>query len=221
MAEILVHLLLLAVGLAISPGPLMLCVLLLCTPKPLANASAFLVGYSTVPIGLIGAMLTVFHQKLVVGNASAPSGSNLNLVISVVFFVCALQQGFIKPQSNLLPRWMQLLDKITPPLAYAIGFVAMATNLKNLSILVSGLNELSQAHLNLGTQLVGTAILLLGTLSGMLIMLTLYILRPQRAKILLHRIRYWLERHTSIVLCALFSLLCLMFFSKGVPALLR
>jgi hypothetical protein len=114
-----------AVGVAISPLPIVALVLMLVTARGRVNRPAFLVGW-WVGIAIVG--------TIVLAVAKAPGATDegepatwvfwLELILGALLLLVAPRQWRGRPQGDAepeMPKWMQALDSFKPPKAGGAG----------------------------------------------------------------------------------------------------
>ena len=106
-----------AIGVALSPVPIIAVILMLGTPKARSNGPAFAIGW------VLGLVVVSVIVLLVASDADdADSGSStavdwVKLLLGVLFLVMALGQWRKRPQPGVepaMPKWMSAIDSFTP-----------------------------------------------------------------------------------------------------------
>ena len=130
-----------AVGVALSPIPIVAVILMLGTPKARTNGPAFAVGW------ILG-LLTVSVIVLVLANGAerrASSASDsvnwITLLLGVALFMMAGRQWRSRPKKGeapTMPKWMNAIDKVDPPRAVVLGLALSGANPKNLTLTCGG-----------------------------------------------------------------------------------
>jgi hypothetical protein len=126
----------LAIGVAISPVPIIAIVLMLGTPRARATGPAFALGW-IVGLTLVGTIMLV----IATGNAATESGnpetwvSVLKLVLGALFLLLAIKQWRSRPAPGdeaVMPKWMRAIDSFSPGKALVAGVALSGLNPKNL-----------------------------------------------------------------------------------------
>src|SRR3954467_12068166 len=141
MGQVVGDLLPLALGVAISPIPIIAVILMLLAPKAGGTSAGFLVGWL---IGIAGTT-TVFLLLAGIldqGTDAEPSAgaSWIKLALGVLLLVLAAGQWRGRPepgQQPQLPKWMTAIDRFTAVKAAGLGLVLSAVNPKNLLMCVA------------------------------------------------------------------------------------
>jgi len=140
-----------AIGVALSPVPIIAVVLILATPQARANGLTFSIGWV---LGLSSVSAIVL---IALGDSSDPdSGVSdatfvLKLLLGLLFLVMAAKQwrGRPKPgETAELPKWMAAIDDLSPPKSGGLGFLLSGLNPKNLALTLAAAASIAQADLD-------------------------------------------------------------------------
>src|SRR4051794_12666839 len=142
-----------AIGVAVSPLPIVAVVLMLVSARGLVNACAFIAGWW---LGL--AVVGIIVLSLASG-AGATSGDGapatwvnwLKLILGLLLLLVAAMQWKQRPHGDdeaPTPTWMGALDAFTPVKATGAGIVMSAVNPKNLLLAVAGAAAIAGAGIS-------------------------------------------------------------------------
>jgi len=157
-----------AVGVALSPVPIIAVILMLATPKARSNSLAFAVGWVA---GLVVVSVVVL---VVAGNADTDSTTSdtvnwFKLALGVVLLALAARQWRSRPakgEQPVMPKWLQTLDTFTPPKALVLGAALSGVNPKNLALTIAASGSIAQAGLSSGESAVAVVVfVVLGSLT--------------------------------------------------------
>jgi threonine/homoserine/homoserine lactone efflux protein len=144
----------LALGVAISPIPIVAVILMLLSRQAARTSTGFLAGWVAGIVVVTVAVLVLVGQA---GNASAgkPStvSSVLKLVAGVLLLVMAVRQWRVRPkpgEPTQMPKWMSTLDSLTFGKALGLEFVLSGVNPKNLLMCLGAGSTIGAAHLSGG-----------------------------------------------------------------------
>ena len=117
-----------AVGVGLSPIPIIAVVLMLATPRARVNGPAFLVGW-VVGLAIVGGIVLVVAGGLDAASDDGPATwvSVLKLVLGALLALLGVKQWRGRPRGDeeaALPKWMTTIDHFGP--AKALGFGAAA-----------------------------------------------------------------------------------------------
>ena len=211
----IVNILPLALGVAISPIPIIAVILMLLSPKARINGLAFLLGW-VVGLAVVGIVVTV-----VSGNAGLDSGGGGSLkkiAIGLLLISLGVRDFRKRPRSGeepSLPGWMRTIDTFTPLKALGIAVLLSGINPKNLSLTVAAAVTIAQVGLaRAGTAIVLVIIVLLGSLS-IAVPVALYFLGGASASRALDSLRTWLNANNATVMAVLLVVIGVVLFGKG------
>ena len=196
-----------AVGVAISPLPIVAVVLMLVTAKGRVNGPAFVAGWC-VGLGLVGAVVLA-----VAGGADASTDSGpatwvdvLDLVLGLLLILVAARQWRGRPHGDEeppTPKWMGALDGFTPVKAGGAGVVLSALNPKNLLLAVAGAAAIAQTGISTGEQVVSYVIFVLIASIGVAAPVVIYFAMGERSQHLLDELKTWLARNNAVIMAVL------------------
>lgn len=196
-----------AVGVAISPIPIVAVVLMLVSARGRVNGPAFLIGW-WVGVAAVGAIML-----LVAGGAEATEEgepatwvSVLELVLGLLLFLVALKQWRERPHEGKAaetPRWMSALDRFTPLKAAGAGVLLSGLNPKNLLLTVAGAAAIAQAGISTGQEAVALVVFVLIASIGVAVPIVIYFALGDRAGPLLERLMNWLGQNNAVIMAVL------------------
>ena len=155
MGQAIGDLLPLAIGVALSPIPIIAVILMLGTPRAKANGPAFALGW------VLGLVVVSVVVVLVTGGAddadsAASNGTDVGkIVIGVLFLMMALRQWRKRPKHGEepeMPAWMAAIDRFTAVKSLGLGALLSAVNPKNLALTAAAAASIAQAGLSGGTR---------------------------------------------------------------------
>jgi len=204
----------LAIGVALSPVPIIAVVLMLTTPRARSNGIAFVVGW-LLGLGVIGAIVLAIAGPADASENGEPAtwASWLKLVLGLLLLLVAVRQFRGRPHEGdeaPLPKWMGAIDKFGPGEALGSGAVLSGLNPKNLLLAVGAAVAIAQTGISGGQQAVAYAVFaLIGTL-GVGAPVVLYLAMGERSAELLARLKAWLSHNNAVIM----SVLCLVIGMK-------
>jgi threonine/homoserine/homoserine lactone efflux protein len=213
----------LAVGVSLSPIPIIAVVLMLATPRGGANGPSFVLGWV---VGLAAAGTLVL---LVSGGAGASDGggpatwvSVVKLVLGLALVALAVRQWRGRPRGDdvaELPAWMRTIDTFTPVKSVGLGLLLSAANPKNLLITVAAAAAIAQTGTTAGGEAVALAVfVLLGTV-GPGLPLGIYLALGTRSRAVLEGLRTWLAAHNAAIMAVLLVVIGAKLVGDGIAGL--
>ncbi len=139
----------LAVGVALSPVPIIAVVLMLMSARARLNGPGFVLGW-LVGLGALGAIVLAVAGPASAGDEGghpATWASVLKLALGLLLIGVAVRQwrGRPKPgQDAEAPKWMGSIEHFSPPKATGAGVVLSAVNPKNTLLAVAAATGIAQ-----------------------------------------------------------------------------
>jgi len=214
MGEAIGQLLPFAVGVAVSPMPIVAVVLMLVTRRARTNGPAFLVGW-IAGIAILGAILLAIAGPASAGDDGRPAAwvDWLKLVLGLLLLVVAARQWRGRPHEGdeaATPKWMGALDAFTPVKALGAGVVLGTVNPKNLLLIVGAAAAVAQTGISTGDQVIAWAVFTLIASLGVGAPVGIFFALGDRAAELLDELKTWLARNNT----AIMAVLCLIIAVK-------
>jgi len=223
MGQVIGDLLPLALGVALSPVPVIAVILMLLSPWATASSVAFVAGW------VVGMTVLVCVVALVVnpvdgGDASAPStlASWLKVVLGIAALLLAVQQWRSRPREGEAPKmpgWMNAVDDLGPGKAAGIGALLSSVNPKNLTLCVSAGITIGAGGLAGAEVAVAVAVyVLIGSLTVALPVAG-FLLARDRVQKPLDGLRLWLTDNNATVMTVLLLVIGVTILGKGIGGL--
>jgi hypothetical protein len=174
----------LAIGVALSPIPIIAIILMLVTPRARANGPAFVVGW-LLGLALVGVVVFLIANSADANdNGPATWVDVLKLVLGLVLLVLARKQWRSRPHGDepaSEPKWMRSVDHFTPGRSAGAGVVLSAANPKNVVLAAGAAAEIAQLGVSDADEVVAYAVFaLIGTI-GVAAPLVVYFALGDRA----------------------------------------
>ncbi len=210
-----------AVGVAVSPVPIIAVILMLFSSRARVNGPLFLLGWAV-------ALAVVSGVSFAAGDAAtassgADTGSWAQVIIGALFLLLAARSWHSRPapgEEADRPAWMAGIDSFSPGRALVLALLLAGVNPKNLLLAagagaaVAGLAlPATGAAVTLGVFVVLASL----TIAGPVVY---YLLGGQRARSRLDTVKEWLAFHNDAVMTVLFLVLGVNLVSQGLPPLL-
>jgi hypothetical protein len=201
----------LAIGVAISPVPIIAVVLMLGTPRARTNGPSFAGGWLAGLTVVGGAVLAAAN-----GSATSSSGgpatwvSVLKLVFGILFLFLAFHswQGRPKPGEEAeMPKWMQAIDSFGPGKSVGAGVLLSGLNPKNLALTAAAAAAIAQTDISGGQQAGALAVfILIGSLT-ILAPVVIYFAMGDKAKAILDELKGFTAAHNAAIMTVLLLVL--------------
>lgn len=222
MTTVIGDLLPVALGVTISPVPIIAVILMLLGPRARGTSLGFLVGW------VVGVTIVVALTALLVApvdeDASSPSTlvSVVKMVLGAVAVLLAFQQWTHRPaagEAAELPGWMSAVDTMTPVRAAVTAAVLAGVNPKNLTLCLAGGATIGGADLDAaGTAWAVTVFVLVASASVAIPVVGFFVM-SDRVAAPLSRLRTWLTANNAVVMAVLLLVVGVTVFGKGLAGL--
>jgi threonine/homoserine/homoserine lactone efflux protein len=203
-----------AVGVAISPMPIVAIVLMLVTPKARTNGLAFLLGW-IIGIAIVGAiaLAIVNPDESSAGSGKATWISWLELILGLLLLLVAVRQWRSRPHEGeeaATPKWMGALDDFTPVKALAAGAALSGLNPKNLLFIIGGADAIAETYISGSQEVVAWLVFMLIASLGVVTPVVIYFVMGERATAVLENLKNWMARNNT----AITAVLCVIIAAK-------
>src|SRR5262245_6324619 len=140
-----------AIGVALSPLPIVAVILMLGTDRARSNGPAFALGW------IAGLVIVSVIVVLVAGDADNPHSATstsinwLQVGVGVLFLVMAGREWWSRPkhgEETELPKWLASIDAFSPAKSLALGAGLSAINPKNLALTAAAGASVAHAGLS-------------------------------------------------------------------------
>jgi threonine/homoserine/homoserine lactone efflux protein len=213
----------LAVGVAISPIPIIAAILMLLSKRATQTSSGFLLGWIAGIVAVTVIVLILVGQA---GNTSSgkPStaSSVIKIVLGAVLVLMAARQWQHRPdegEAASMPKWMSAIDSFTFVKAGGLGVLLSAVNPKNLIMCVSAGTTIGAAHLSGAQDAVAVAVFTVIAACTVAIPVVGYLSARTKMEAPLNSLRTWLTQNNATVMATLLLVIGVVLIGKGIGAL--
>jgi threonine/homoserine/homoserine lactone efflux protein len=199
-----------ALGVALSPVPIIAVILMLGTPKARSNGPAFAIGW-------VAGLTIVSVVVLIVASDSDDSGSTssdvvnwIKLLIGLLFLAMAAKQWTGRPRKGVEatpPKWMSAIDGFSAGKSLGLGALLSGVNPKNLALTLASAASIAQAGLSNGQSAIAVAVfVVIGSLTVAGPVLC-FVIAPGRAAGPLETIKDFMADHNAVIMMVVLLLL--------------
>lgn len=209
-----------AMGIALSPLPMICIVLVLMSSGPIRAGLSFFAGWAValaIATGLVVALTDAVAED---GSEGARDGVDIvKLAIGVLFAVLAVRYWRKRPRPGEPPPRPAIVDKITTlsqPALVLTGAGAALANVKNLPLVIGAGTQIGGSPLTLGEQLTAAALFVIAaSLTVLLPVLAVVIAGPRRSAPALASLEQWLLTNLNTILVVLLAVLSTVLIGQG------
>lgn len=212
-----------AVGVLVSPLPIVAVVLMLVSGRAKANAFAFLVGWF-VAVGAVTLLVALLAGAGSDTEAGTPLWAAIvKIVLGLALLLLAVKQWRGRPRTGVeppAPKWMAAIDGFTPVKAAGLAVLLGAVNPKNLLLVVSGGTAIATAAAgDTNAQVVASVVFALVASLGVATPVFIYLFTGDRAATMLDGLKAWMIHNNAVIMAVLLLVLGAKMLGDGIAAL--
>jgi hypothetical protein len=213
----------LAVGVALSPVPIIAVVLMLVTRRARVNGPAFVVGW-LLGLGVVGAVVLLIAHPAGATSDGEPATwvGVLKLVLGALLLLVAALQWRKRPHGEdepATPKWMGAIESFGPGKALGAGAILAGLNPKNLLLAVAAAASIAGAGISGGEQAVAYLVFALIGAVGVAAPVVIYFALGERAGPLLERLRAWMAHNNAVIMAVLLLVIGAKLIGDGIAGL--
>jgi hypothetical protein len=212
-----------AIGVAISPVPIIAVILMLFSARARVNGPMFLAGWALALAVVSG--VTYFLSDAGDAATSSTTSDSISwgkIVLGALLLLLAARnwRARLAPGTEPeMPKWMAGIDSLKPAKAFGLAFLLAGPNPKNLLLSVGAATGLAQLGLPTTDAIVSLIVFVVVgslTIAGPVIY---YFVGGDKAKVALDGMRTWLAVHNAAVMTVLFLVFGVDLIAKGLAPL--
>lgn len=207
-----------AVGIAVSPVPVIAVVLLLMSPRARVAAPLFACGW-VVGVGVL-AVAGLALSSVTTGDAFVGTGASLARIgLGGLLLTLAVRSLRRSGGDAALPGWMQAVDRLPLTRVFALALALAALNPKNLGLGLAAADALAAPQASVAVTAVGGIVfVVVGSLSvGVPVLL--HLASPGRTATPLRLLKSWLITYNTVVVGTLLVVLGVVLLGQGISGL--
>ncbi len=205
-----------AVGVAISPIPIVAIVLMLATPRGRSNGLAFSLGWI---VGLGGVMAIVLLLAKTASSDTTDTGVNwVTLTLGVVLLGLARRRWRGRPkkgEETEMPSWVAAVDHFTFPKSLGLGLALSAVNPKNLVLTLAGAGVIARAGLSTGDEVVAAVVFVAVASVTVVGLVLFYLVAPTAASRPLESIKAFMADNNDAIMAVILLILGVKLIGDG------
>ena len=222
MAEGIGAILTYAVGVAISPLPIIAVTLMLFSARARVNGPMFLAGW----VVALGAVTAAAYLLADVGDAATDETASDTIswgkiAFGVLLLLLAAKQWRSRPAPGAepeMPKWMAGIDSFAPGKAFELGVIGIL-NPKNLLLSIGAAASLAQLGLSTTDAVVSLIVFVVVGSLTVVGPVVYYLVGGDKARTALDGMKGWLAVHNAAVMTVLFLVFGVKLIGDGLPVL--
>jgi cytochrome c biogenesis protein CcdA len=212
-----------AVGVAISPLPIVAVVLMLVSRRGRVNGPAFVVGW-VGGLAIVGAIVLAVSSGAGASDSGEPATwvSIVKLALGVLLLLVGVRQWRGRPRDHSeggMPKWMGALDTFTPVKAAGASALLAGLNPKNTLLAIGGATAIAGTGIATGDQAIAYAVFVLIATAGVGTPVVLALVMGDRSAKLLDAIKDWMAANNAVIMAVLLLVLGVKLIGDGISGL--
>lgn len=209
-----------AVGIALSPFPIIGLILILFTKQARTNSMMFMLGWLLGLTAVAAIILALYNAgKIAVGEQTVETGVQwLPLLLGLALVFLAFRNWQKRPKAGEkteTPKWMASLDSIQPGKAFGLGALLSGVNPKNLLLNVAAASSIAAANLDTSSTVIVVLVFVL-LASVTIIGPVVYVqVAGKNAEKTLDELKGWLIQHNHAIMAVLLLVIGLKLVGQG------
>lgn len=210
----------LALGVAISPIPIIATILTLLSPRARTASLSFLAGWVSgvlVAVCVFSVLGSMLPEPADTG--SRPIAGAIQILLGALLGLLAVKQWRSRPapgEQAALPPWMATIDRLALGKVFGLAFLLAAVNPKNLLLAASAGIAISDR--DMATTVVAIIVFVVIAALPVAIPVVLLLLSGDRATAPLESLRAWLVGNNATIMAVLFTVLAAHLIGGGISA---
>ncbi|GAA1495078.1 GAP family protein [Paeniglutamicibacter kerguelensis] len=211
----------LALGMTLSPLPLIAIVVLVLSANGTGRSLGFMAG-RLIGIAMMLTAMTLAAEALPESSEATTLSGLLKISLGLGLIYVAARKWRKRPQGETEPKvpgWMSSLNTISAPRAFSMGLALTVANPKELAFTLGAAISIGAAHEQPGAIIVLALIYTVLSGASVLAPVILHLVAPGRARSVLGPVQAWLLRHQSTVVGVVLLALGVVLISDGLTYL--
>ena len=214
-----------ALGVALSPIPIIAVILMLGTPRARSDGPAFALGWVaglSVVSALVLVVTSITGDASTAGSSTSDSINWIKVGLGVVLVLAARKQWRQRPEPGEtaeLPSWMATIDALPPGKALGAGLALSALNPKNLVLTLAAAASIAQVPgISLGEEMVAVAAFVVIASATTVGAVLAYFVGGRRATTWLAGVKEFMAAHNAVIMMVILLLIGAKLIGDGIGA---
>jgi len=212
-----------AIGVAISPIPIIAVILMLFSARARVNGAAILAGWVVSLAAVSTVVYVLAHDGNVATSTTASDSVSWGkIALGAGLLMLARRNWRKRPAPGVvpeMPKWMGTIDRMAPAKAFGLAVVLAVVNPKNLLLTLGSATGLAQLGLSTSDAIVATAVFVVIASLSIAVPVAYAVFGGAKAKTTLESAKTWLTAHNAAVMGVLFLVFGVDLIAKGLPNL--
>ena len=212
-----------AVGVAVSPFPIIAVILMLFTRRARVNGPMFGLGW-VVALGIVSGAAYALADSADAASSSSTADSIAwgKVALGLLLLAGAARTWKRRPapgEQPAMPKWMSMIDTLTPGKALGLGLLLAGVNPKNLILAVAAGTAVAQLGLSTSESVVSLLVFVVIASLTIVGPVVYYLVGGEKAERTLDDLKGWLGIHNDAVMAVLLLVFGVDLIAKGLGIL--
>ncbi len=213
----------LAIGVALSPIPIIAVILMLFSRNARSTSLGFLLGWF-LGVTIVGTAIVFLANpaQQATGGEASPMSAIVHILLGVLLLVAAWRNWKKRPKPGEqveMPKWMSSIDSMSAGKALGLGALLAGVNPKNLALIVAAGVVIAAAGLTTSQTITALIIFILLACVSVAAPVIVYLVMGEKAQPMLNSWKAWLTHNNATVMMILLLVFGVVTLSKGLGAL--
>lgn len=206
-----------AIGIAISPVPVIAVIIMLFSGRAKSNGIAFASAwFLTIAILSVGIVFFASTNEVV---TTTESGTQwIKLILGIVLLLMAVKNFHARPKEGQepdMPTWLVKIDGFTPLKASGLAALLSGLNPKNLALIIAGAVTIAESGSINNTTWINVGLFVTIASFSVVVPVVYYLFAGQKAKQTLTKWKEWLSQNNAMVMFGLFLVVGILLLLQG------
>jgi hypothetical protein len=213
----------LAVGVAVSPIPIIAVILMLFSRRARANGLLFLLGWVLALAAVASVAYSLADSANVATSSSASDTVSWGKIgLGLLLLALSRRRWAKRPapgETPTMPKWMTGIDTLAPGRAFVLGVLLAGVNPKNLALTLAAATGLAQLGVGGGDAVTGIVVFVVVASLTIAVPVAYRLLGGEPARAKLDELQQWLGANNATVMTVLLLVFGVDLVAKGIGLL--
>lgn len=207
-----------ALGIALSPGPVLAVLILLMTPRAKTSAPSFLVGWLLGILG-VGTFIILLPGVVASHGGLSDTAGIVKIILGMALLILIVPIWKNRPKSGGLmkvPKVFQGIDNFGMTKSFIAGFLSTSLSIKNLALSASGAAHIDATDLiDYFETFIGLILFSILASFTLILPIIIYFLAPMKMERMGLNLKTWIIKHYTIIVVSMFLIFGLVLIYIG------
>jgi hypothetical protein len=214
----------LAIGVALSPIPIIAVILMLFSKNARSTSLGFLIGWFLgVAVVTTIVILVADPAQQATGGEASPLSAIVHILLGLLLLFLAYRNWKQRPapgQQVEMPKWMSSIDSMTAGKALGLGALLSGVNPKNLALILGAGVAIAAAGLDSTQTIVALIVFITIACASVAAPVIVYLVMGDKATPTLNSWKAWLTHNNATVMMIILLLFGIKLLADGLGALI-